>query len=118
MLDVACGTGVVARTAAQRLDGNGAFIGIDMNPAMIEVAARVASDESIDIEWQVGKAETLPFPDRSFDLVTIQQGLQFFPDQPAALRECFRVLVPDGKLAVGVVIAREARSPEELCRSD
>ncbi len=102
MLDVACGTGIVARTAAQRLDGGGEFVGIDMNPAMIEVAAHAAADESVAIEWQVGKAETLPFPDRSFDLVTIQQGLQFFPDKLAALQECFRVLVPGGKLAVGV----------------
>ena len=102
MLDVACGTGIVARMAAQRLDGSGEFSGIDMNPAMIEVAARAASGESIEIEWQVGKADTLPFPDRSFHLVTIQQGLQFFPDKPAALRECFRVLVPDGMLAIAV----------------
>lgn len=102
MLDVACGTGIVARVAADRLAGKGSVTGVDMNPAMIEVGARVAAEEGLEIDWQVGKVESLPFADCSFDLVTIQQGLQFFPDQPAALRECLRVLVPGGTLAVGI----------------
>lgn len=102
VLDVACGTGIVARVAAERLSGTGTVTGIDMNPAMIEVGARAASEEGLAIEWQVGKAEELPFADRSFDVVTIQQGLQFFPDQSAALRECLRVLVPDGTIVVGI----------------
>lgn len=102
VLDVACGTGIVARVAADRLAGTGSVTGVDMNPAMIEVGTRVAAKEGLQIDWKVGKVESLPFADRSFDLVTIQQGLQFFPDQPAALRECLRVLVPGGTLAVGI----------------
>jgi len=102
LLDIACGTGIVARTAASRMRGAGMVIGVDMNPAMIEVAARAATEEGLDIEWQVGKAESLPFSDGSFDVVTIQQALQFFPDKPAALRECFRVLIPGGTLAIGI----------------
>jgi ubiquinone/menaquinone biosynthesis C-methylase UbiE len=102
VLDVACGTGIVARTAAGRLKGTGQIVGIDMNPSMIEVAAEAAAREGFSISWEVGKAESLPYPDGSFDLVTIQQGLQFFPDKVGALRECFRVLVPGGTLAVGI----------------
>jgi ubiquinone/menaquinone biosynthesis C-methylase UbiE len=102
VLDVACGTGIVARIAAERLNGTGAVTGVDMNPAMIDVAARAASEEALAIDWHVGKAESLPFADRSFDVVTIQQGLQFFPDQPSALRECLRVLVAGGTLVVGI----------------
>ena len=98
LLDIACGTGIVARVANERMKGTIAAVGIDMNPAMIEVATRTACEENSSIEWRVGNVESLPFPDRSFDLVTIQQGLQFFPDQPAALRECFRVLAPGGTL--------------------
>lgn len=102
VLDVACGTGVVARVAAARLGRSGIVAGIDMNPAMIEVARSAAAAEGLDIDWQVGLAGELPFPDASFDLVTIQQGLQFFPDKPAALRECLRVLAPGGRIAVGI----------------
>lgn len=107
LLDVACGTGIVARTAATRLGNNGTVTGIDMNPAMIEVARSTAAREGLDIEWSVGMAGELPFPDASFDIVTIQQALQFFPDQPAALRECLRVLTPGGLLAVEVWSALE-----------
>lgn len=102
LLDIACGTGIVARVAAQRLQGSGMVVGIDLNPAMIEVAARAAADEGVSIDWHTGNAESLPFADESFDLVTIQQALQFFPNQPAALRECLRVLVPGGTLLVGI----------------
>lgn len=102
LLDCACGTGIVARVAASRLHGNGQFVGIDMNPSMIEIATRKAAEEDAVIEWRVGKAEALPFPDRSFDLVTVQQGLQFFPDKLAAMRECYRVLAPGGTLAIGI----------------
>lgn len=102
MLDVACGTGIVARTAGSRLGSDGKIVGIDMNPAMIEVAGRAAAAEGLALEWLVGRVEALPFPDQSFDLVTIQQGLQFFPNKSAALRECARVLTPGGTLAIGI----------------
>ncbi len=113
MLDVACGTGIVARAAAQRLRGAGIIDAIDMNPAMIEVGRRAAAEEDVSIRWHVGNVESLPFPDRSFDLVTIQQALQFFPDQPAALRECLRVLAPGGTLAVGIWSALEKQGIQQ-----
>jgi SAM-dependent methyltransferase len=102
LLDIACGTGIVARVAADRAGNDIAISGIDMNPAMIEVARATAADEGKTIEWHVGNVNTLPFPDRSFDIITIQQGIQFFPDQPAALGECFRVLSPGGTIAIGI----------------
>ncbi len=102
LLDLACGTGIVARVAATRLQNSGTVTGIDMNPAMIEVARSASATEQLDIPWQVGLAGELPFPDASYDVVTIQQGLQFFPDKPAALKECLRVLVPGGLLAVEI----------------
>lgn len=98
VLDVACGTGIVARMIAQQLNGQVHIAGLDLSPAMVEVARSTAIQEGVAIEWHVGSAEDLPFPDASFDLVVIQQGLQFFPDQAAALREVFRVLVPGGRV--------------------
>ena len=99
VLDLACGTGVVARTVARRLDGQATLVGLDLSPAMIEVAGSVAKRDGVDVVWHVGSADALPFPDASFDLILIQQGLQFFPDKPAALREVFRVLAPGGRVA-------------------
>jgi ubiquinone/menaquinone biosynthesis C-methylase UbiE len=103
ILDVACGTGFVARLAAQRLGANGRVVGIDLNAKMIE-AARAASDRdaSTTIEWRVGDAAALPFEDGAFDAILCQQGLQFFPDRVQALREMRRVLRPGGRLAFTV----------------
>lgn len=114
MLDIACGTGIVARVAASRLNGDGRIVGIDMNPAMIEVARRAAAAEEFAIEWVVGKVEALPFPDRSFDLITIQQGLQFFPDKLGALHECARVLGPGGTLAIGIWSSLEKQGIQQI----
>jgi SAM-dependent methyltransferase len=101
VLDVACGTGFVARLAAQRLGANGRAVGIDLNASMIE-AARVASDRdgSTTMEWRVGDAAALPFEDGAFDAILCQQELQFFPDRVQALREMRRVLRP--RRSVGV----------------
>lgn len=98
VLDVACGTGVVTRLAAARVGSAGRVVGLDLNPSMLAVARAVSSGTRI--EWQEGSALALPFPDRSFDVVLCQQGLQFFPDRAAGLREMRRVLVPGGRLAL------------------
>jgi ubiquinone/menaquinone biosynthesis C-methylase UbiE len=113
LLDVACGTGIVARVAAERIGTGATIVGIDMNPAMIDVARETASNQGLAIDWQVGNASELPFPDQSFDIVTIQQALQFFPDQHGALRECFRVLVPGGVIAIGVWSALEKQGLQQ-----
>lgn len=98
VLDVACGTGVLARAAARRVEPGGSVAGVDLNPGMLAVAQRVAPE----VEWREGPADALPYPDRSFDAVVSQFGLMFFPDRVAALREMRRVLVPGGRMAVAV----------------
>ena len=98
VLDVACGTGVAARAAAEAAGPSGAVFGVDINPGMLAVAARAAPA----ITWREASAESLPFPDRSFDAVVSQFGLMFFADRDGALREMWRVLRPGGRLAVAV----------------
>ena len=98
VLDVACGTGAVTRIAAERAGPTGRVAGLDVNADML-AAARAASPGA-RIEWFEGSALGLPFPDGSFDVVLCQQGLQFFPDRGAGLREMRRVLVPGGCLAL------------------
>jgi SAM-dependent methyltransferase len=95
VLDVACGTGVLAREAARR---DASVCGLDRNEGMLELARRIAPS----LEWKAGRAEQLPFPDASFDAVVSQFGLMFFDDRPQALREMRRVLKPSGRLALAV----------------
>ena len=109
LLDVACGTGVVARRAAQRLGGHGRIVGLDINAAMLDVARSTAAAEGLTIEWREGSALELPFEDGAFDVVCCQQALQFFPDRAAALREMHRVLVADGRVALSVFRSIEHR---------
>ncbi len=99
ILDVACGTGIVARIALNRNGGNGLSItGLDANPGMLSVA----ESKSQEIVWQEGVAEELPFEDESFDVMVSQFGLMFFQDKHAALQEMVRVLKPGGRLVVSV----------------
>jgi ubiquinone/menaquinone biosynthesis C-methylase UbiE len=97
-LDVACGTGVLARETAARTGATGTVVGLDPAPGMLEVASRLAPA----LEWRQGVAESLPFPDESFDAVVSQFGLMFFRDRGAALREAVRVLTPEGRVAFAV----------------
>ncbi|MGQ0774045.1 MAG: methyltransferase domain-containing protein [Pseudonocardiales bacterium] len=98
LLDVACGTGIVARTAASLVEPEGKIVGCDLNEAMLTVARRVGPD----IEFQHGDAAALPFPDGSFDIALCQLALMFFPDRHAALTEMGRVVRPGGTVAVAV----------------
>jgi len=109
VLDVACGTGVVARLAAKTM-GAGRVVGLDINAAMLAVARSRPAGHAPHIEWREASALEMPFPDRSFDLILCQLGLQFFPDRSRALREMLRVLVPNGRLALSVFTAIE-RTP-------
>lgn len=99
VVDVACGTGIVARLAAQRVGERGTVAGVDLNGGMLDVARA----QSAAIAWRQGDAETLPLDDGAFDLVLCQQGLQFFPRRGAALAEMHRVLAPGGRLALSVM---------------
>jgi ubiquinone/menaquinone biosynthesis C-methylase UbiE len=96
VLDVACGTGIVARLAAERVGKTGRAAGLDMNAGMLQVARSLPA--SSGIEWHEANAQDLPMLDHTFDVVTCQLGLMFFPDKPAALREMRRVLKPAGRL--------------------
>jgi ubiquinone/menaquinone biosynthesis C-methylase UbiE len=100
VLDVACGTGIVARQAAEQVGRSGHVVGLDFHAGMLAQARSLGPGTGALIEWREGDAQRLPLPDCTFDLVLCQQGLQFFPDRPAALREMRRVLVPGGRVAV------------------
>jgi ubiquinone/menaquinone biosynthesis C-methylase UbiE len=105
VVDIACGTGIVARIAAARIGPTGTVFGIDLNPGMLSVARSVTvadSRPSAPLHWQEASADKLPFPDESFDVVYCQLGLQFFADRAAALREMRRVLGAEGRLALMV----------------
>jgi SAM-dependent methyltransferase len=103
VLDVACGTGILAREAASRVGRHGSVAGVDPNPGMLAVAERLAPG----IEWREGAAEALPYEHSSFDAVVSQFGLMFFTDRGAALREMVRVLAAGGRIAVAVWDALE-----------
>ena len=108
-LDVACGTGILARTMAQQAGATGAVTGLDANPGMLTVARRVAPS----LDWREGQAEALPFDDGTVAAVGSQFGLMFFTDRQTALQEMARVLSPGRRLAVAVWDSLE-RSPGYL----
>jgi ubiquinone/menaquinone biosynthesis C-methylase UbiE len=100
VLDVACGTGVVARMAATKV-GPGQVTGLDLNTGMLAVA-RNLPNEGAPISWMEGSALDMPLPSGHFDVVLCQQGLQFFPDRSRALREMRRVLRKGGRAVLSV----------------
>jgi ubiquinone/menaquinone biosynthesis C-methylase UbiE len=102
VLDIACGTGIVARLAAPYVGSTGALVGIDLNPDMLAVARAAAGRAGLSIDWHEGRAEALSIPDGSFDVALCQFGLMFFADRQAALADMHRVLTPGGRAAVSV----------------
>lgn len=98
VLDVACGTGVLAREAARRVGATGSVTGLDPNEGMLDVAR----GKGPSIDWRTGTAEALPFADARFDRVVCQFGMMFFQDRAGAVDEMMRVLRPGGTLAVAV----------------
>ena len=102
VLDVACGTGVVARAAAERVGRTGRVAGIDINAAMLGVARALPTGAGASIGWVQGSVLSLPFAEASHDVVLCQLGLQFVPDRPAALAQMRRVLTPGGRLGLNV----------------
>jgi ubiquinone/menaquinone biosynthesis C-methylase UbiE len=96
VLDVACGTGIVARLARVRVGHDARIVGVDINPGMLAVARSVAPD----IEWREGSAQELPLQGEQFDVVVCHQGIQFFPDKARAVQQLRGALAPGGRLAV------------------
>ena len=101
ILDVACGTGVVTRLAANKVGPEGSVVGFDLNAGML-ARARASEGNAATIDWQEGSVTEMPFNDACFDRILCQHGLQFFPDKPLALAEMHRVLAPGGRLLVSV----------------
>jgi ubiquinone/menaquinone biosynthesis C-methylase UbiE len=99
VLDVACGTGIVARLAAEAVGPEGAVTGVDVNPGMLAVARAVSGDA---IAWREGDMASLPFSDGEFDAVICQLSLQFVPDKARALAEMKRVARPGGRVVLNV----------------
>jgi len=98
VLDVACGTGIVARHALRQIGENGTVTGLDINPGMLAVARSIDSS----IEWVEASAEAMPLPDESFDTVLCQLSLQFMENRPAALSEMRRVLTSGGRILLNL----------------
>lgn len=101
VVDVACGTGVVARHALEVTGPTGTVIGVDLNDAMLTVAA----DIEPAIEWRTGDVADLPLEPASADAVTCQMAFMFFPDRVAAFTELGRITRPGGRIAVSVPAA-------------
>jgi len=103
VLDVATGPGTVARLAAEQVGPDGRVVGSDLSEAMIGIArAKPPSAGAAAIEYVVSPAAPLAVEDGVFDVVTCQQGLQFFPDRAAAIREMHRALKPGGRVIAAV----------------
>ena len=103
LLDVATGPGTVAQAAAAVLGTSGLVTACDISPAMLEIARSApVRPSSAPIEYLESPAAPLAAADESHDVVTCQQGLQFFPDRAAAIAEMARVLRPGGRVALAV----------------
>ena len=96
VLDVGCGTGVLAREALRRVGREGHVVGLDLNEGMLAVGARTEPG----IEWRHGDAAALPFEDASFDVVVSQFAIMYFPERVNSLHEMWRTLAPEGRLAI------------------
>ena len=107
-LDIACGPGTVARRIATRLGPSGRVTACDLSAAMLEVAAaKPPLNDAAPITYRQCPADALDVPDGAFDVVTCQQGLQFFPDRLGAIAEMRRALKPGGRAGVAVWCAIE-----------
>jgi SAM-dependent methyltransferase len=96
VLDVACGTGNAALAAAAR--GASPVVGVDLEPALLELAREAAPD--VPVDWRVGDAVALPVDDGAFDVVVSVFGVMYALDQPAAARELARALKPGGRVVL------------------
>ncbi|HET8946254.1 MAG TPA: methyltransferase domain-containing protein [Candidatus Polarisedimenticolia bacterium] len=96
ILDVACGTGPVAVTAAR---AGARVAALDLSPVLLDHGHRNAKTAGVEIEFTEGDAEALPYPDAMFDVVVSQFGHMFAPRPDKAIGEMLRVLRPGGRIA-------------------
>ena len=100
VLDLASGVGDPALSIAAEVGPSGRVTASDMGPGMISLAEKLARKKGLpNIEFREANAESLPFADSSYDVLTCRFGIMFFPDLGKALRECFRVLKPGARAA-------------------
>jgi len=97
ILDVGCGTGIVARLIASNVNFHGTITGIDLSSNMLAVARAMSDQSKQNIHWYEGRVESMPYRNGSFDLVVCQEALQFFADRKLALAEIRRVLSSAGR---------------------
>lgn len=102
VLDLACGTGIVARQAAPLVGSQGAVVGLDVSPGMLAVARELPAPKGASIDWREASAVEMPVLGAAFDIVLCQQGLQFFPNRLAAMKEALRALDSGGRLVLSV----------------
>jgi SAM-dependent methyltransferase len=102
VLDVACGTGIVARLAWPKISPTGSVVGSDLNSDMLDVARERSRQQAADIAWTQCNVSAMSFSPGEFDVVLCQHGLQYFPDRPAALNEMHRVSSAGGRLIASV----------------
>ena len=100
LLDLACGSGLITRHLAGRLDRDGRIDAVDIDPAMLAYASSTIGDERV--HWHVSDASKLPLGDGSLDGALCHQGMQFFPTPSDVLAEIARTLRPGGRLTVAV----------------
>lgn len=110
VLDVACGTGIAARSTAALVGGTGRVDGVDADEAMLAVARRAHAHDGARLAWHHASALELPFEAGRFDAVLCFEGLQFFADRALAVREVRRVLRPGG-MFLGTVWGPLAENP-------
>ncbi|SRR5258708_7976021 len=98
VIDLASGVGDPALSIAAKVAPSGRVTATDLGPGMISLAEELAHKKGLtNIEFREASAESLPFTDESYDVLTCRFGIMFFPDLSRALRECFRVLKPGGR---------------------
>jgi ubiquinone/menaquinone biosynthesis C-methylase UbiE len=100
VLEVAAGTGIVTQALLKALPPAVSIVATDLNQGMLDIAA--VKGKTSRVSWQQADAQTLPFPDASFDAVVCQFGVMFFPDKPKAFGEARRVLKPGGRYLFSV----------------
>ena len=102
ILDLACGTGIVARSILDKVVPDQPIVGVDLNEGMIRMAKQITQSDAPKFSWHVANAEGLPFEADTFSLIMCQQGIQYFPDEKAVLAEIHRVAVKDASLIISV----------------
>jgi SAM-dependent methyltransferase len=100
VLDLASGVGDPALSIAREVAPSGRVTATDLGPGMMSLAEELARKKGLaNIEFREANAESLPFADKSYDVLTCRFGVMFFPDLPKALHQCYRVLKPGGRAA-------------------